>query len=333
LVRHRDADGGVSETGQSSIRWMADSIMTTMLPIRLLSLALCCAAMLLVGTVPSRAQSVVVMVNGEPITNYDIEQRTKLLFISTRKSPTRQQVIDELVDEKVKIKEGKKYGIDPSATDIDSSFASMASRLRLTAEQMTKSLESQGVRAETLKNRMKADMVWTNLVRGRFKDSLLVGERDVQALLGSSDKQEPDSFEYQMQPVVLIAPRGQDLESRRKEAESLRERVQSCAEANTLFKTMQNAAIRATVTKTSADLPPVLRELLDKTPIGHLTPPEVTKRGVEMVVLCSRKPTTADTPKKREIREKLYAQKYEARSKAYLQEIRKAAMIEYRSAK
>ena len=34
--------------------------------------------------------------------------------------------------------------------------------------------------------------------------------------------------------------------------------------------------------------------------------------------------------KKREIREKMYTDKYEAKSKSYLLEIRKAAMIEYR---
>ena len=58
--------------------------------------------------------------------------------------------------------------------------------------------------------------------------------------------------------------------------------------------------------------------------------PEVTKQGVEMVALCGRKPTTVDTPMKKEIREKMYAEKYEAKSKSYLQEVRKAAMIEYR---
>jgi peptidyl-prolyl cis-trans isomerase SurA len=51
---------------------------------------------------------------------------------------------------------------------------------------------------------------------------------------------------------------------------------------------------------------------------------------VEMVALCSRKPTTVDTPKKREIRDKMYADKYVAKSNSYLQEARKAAMIEYR---
>jgi peptidyl-prolyl cis-trans isomerase SurA len=136
-----------------------------------------------------------------------------------------------------------------------------------------------------------------------------------------------------MQPIVLLVPQGSApaaIEARHKEAEALRSRVQTCEEANAYFKSMQNAAIREAVTKTSADIPAVLREVLDKTPIGHLTPPEVTKQGIEMAALCGRKPTTIDTPKKKEIREKMYAEKYEAKSKAYLQECRKAAMIEYR---
>jgi peptidyl-prolyl cis-trans isomerase SurA len=245
-------------------------------------------------------------------------------------------VINELIDEKLKIKEAKKFGVDPSSTDIDQAYAGMSGRMRITADQLTKSLESQGIRPDTLKSRIKADMVWTSLVRGRFKESLQIGEKDVAAAVevsGGDVKQEGDAFEYKMQPIVLIVPRGSApaaIEARQKEAETLRGRVQSCADANALFKSMQNAAIRDIVVKTSADIPSVLRDVLDKTPIGHLTPPEVTKQGVEMVALCARTPTTVDTPKKREIRDKMYAEKYQAKSNAYLQEVRKAAMIEYR---
>jgi peptidyl-prolyl cis-trans isomerase SurA len=293
-------------------------------------------ALVLIGSgSPSHAQTVAVMVNGEPITNYDIEQRSKLVFLTTHKPASREQVIDELIDEKVKIKEAKKFGVDPTASDIDQSYNAMSSRMRITPEQLTKSLESQGIRPDTLKSRIRADMVWGSLVRGRYKESLQVGEKDVAAAVEvkGDEKQEAESFEYKMQPIVLIVPRGSApaaIESRRKEAEALRGRVQTCDEANSFFKSMQNAAIREPVTKTSADLPVPLRELLDNTPIGHLTPPEVTKQGVEMVALCGRKATTIDTPKKKEIREKMYVEKYEAKSKAYLQEVRKAAMIEYR---
>jgi peptidyl-prolyl cis-trans isomerase SurA len=208
--------------------------------------------------------------------------------------------------------------------------------MRISGEQLTKSLESQGVRPDTLKSRIKADMVWTSLVRGRYKESLQVGEKDVAAAVqagGDDEKQQAEAFEYKMQPIVLIVPRGSAqgvIEGRQKEAEVLRTRVQTCAEANTLFKSMANATIRDTVVKTSADIPEVLRDVLDKTPIGHLTAPEVTKQGVEMVALCARTPTTIDTPKKKEIRDKMYAEKYMAKSNWYLQELHKAAMIEYR---
>ena len=294
------------------------------------------ALLLMLCAAPSHAQTVAVMVNGDPITNLDIEQRSKLNFLSTHKPQVRKQVIEELIDEKLKIKEGKKYSIDPSSSDIDSMYAGMSSRMHITADQLTKSLASSGIRPETLKERMKAEMVWSSLVRGRFKESLQVGEKEVAAAAKSDetpDKPDAASFEYKMQPIVLIVERGSApaaMEARRKEAEALRNRVQTCEEANTLFKSMQNAAIREAVTKTSADLPAPLRDLLDKTPIGHLTEPEVTKQGVEMVALCDRKPTTIDTPKKKEIRDKMFADKYETKSKAYLQDIRRAAMIEYR---
>ena len=287
------------------------------------------------GASPSRAQTVACMVSGEPVTDFDIEQRSKLDFISTHKAPARQDVINELIDEKVKIKEAKKFGVDPSFTDIEEAYGQMSSRMRITPDQLTKSLDAPGIRPDTLKRRIKADMVWTSLVRGRYKESLQVGEKDVAEVAKSEgdDTQQTDAFEYKMRPIVLIVPRGSApaaIEARQKEAEALRARVQTCDEANAFFKSMQNAAIRDTVIRTSADIPQVLRELLDKTPIGHLTPPEVTKQGVEMVALCARNPTKIDTPKKKEIRDKMFVQKYEAKSKSYLQEVRRAAMIEYR---
>jgi peptidyl-prolyl cis-trans isomerase SurA len=306
-------------------------------PRQLRSLTTACAVALIAlagGVSPLPAQSIVCMVNGEPITGLDVEQRTKLNFLTTRKKSSRQEILDELINDKVKIKEAKRFGVDPTVSDIDGAYAGMGQRMRLTTDQLTKSLESQGVRPETLKARLKSEMVWGSLVRGRFKESLQVGEKDVAAAAqGDGESTQVDAFEYRLQPIVLIVPRGSPqgaIDQRRKEAEILRERVQSCDQANDYFKSMQNAAIRPAVTKTSADIPGPLRELLDKTPVGRLTPPEITKQGVEMVALCERKPTKIDTPKKREIREKMYTQKYEAKSKAYLADIRKAAMIECR---
>ena len=187
---------------------------------------------------PARAQTVVVRVSGDPITDLDLESRVKLDFLSTHKQSSREEVLKELIDEKLKIKEAKKFGVDPSSADIDQSYAAMSGRMRITPEQLTKSLEGQGVRPDTLRSRIKADMVWTSLVRGRYKESLQVGEKDVAAAVQvSGDEKQPavESFEYHMQPIVLIVPRGSApavLEARHKEAEALRGRVQTCKEAD-----------------------------------------------------------------------------------------------------
>ena len=61
--------------------------MTIAFSSRLRALAICSLAVLAsgAGLIPAQAQSIVVMVNGDPITDYDIEQRMKLNFLSTRK--------------------------------------------------------------------------------------------------------------------------------------------------------------------------------------------------------------------------------------------------------
>lgn len=205
------------------------------------------------------AQSVAAMVNGEAITNFDIDQRIKLTQLTTRKAISRQEALDELINDKLKVKEGKKYGLDMSSSDIDGAYGNMASRMRLNAEQLNKTLEGHGIRPETLKSRIKADMTWGNLVRGRFQSNLLVPEKDLAGIDTSGDKSQGESFEYLVRPIVLIVPRGSApaaIEARRKEAELLRNRIQSCDEAQELFRSMRDAAIRDQLTKTSADLPP-----------------------------------------------------------------------------
>jgi len=93
----------------------------------------------------ARAQQVVVIVNGEPITALDIEQRAKLIQLSSHKAPTRQEVLDELINEKLKVREAKKWGLEIPSSEVDSAYDTMASRMRLMPEQLTELLANSGV--------------------------------------------------------------------------------------------------------------------------------------------------------------------------------------------
>ena len=112
----------------------------------LLTAALLAAGVWAPGSV-AHAQQVVVIVNGEPITALDIEQRSKLAELSMHKAPPRQEVLDELINEKLKVREAKKWGLEVSNSEVDQAYASMAGRMRLTADQLTQQLAKSGLNA------------------------------------------------------------------------------------------------------------------------------------------------------------------------------------------
>ena len=256
-------------------------------------------------------------------------------FLTTHKQPSRQEVINELIDEKVKIKEGKKFGVDPTSSDIDQSFAAMSSRMRITPDQLTKSLESQGIRAETLKARLKADMVWTSLVRGRFKESLQVGEKDVDAAAQEGgEKTETEAFEYQMQPIVLIVPRGSRAGRDRSAKQGSRGAARARPELRGGQFLFQVDAERRDPRDRDQDLGrhsrPASRTARQDADRPSDRRPRSPSRAWKWwrCAAASRPPSIRRRSGKSATR--CTPQKYEAKSKAYLQEVRKAAMIEYR---
>ncbi len=285
---------------------------------------------------PARAQHVVALVNGDPITAFDVEQRTKLMQVSTQKSPARQQVIEELIEEKLKIQLLKRYSIDGIDNDVDNAFANMARRTRMTPQQFAEQLARSGVSVGTLKSRIKAEITWNQIIRGKYQTSLQINEKDI---LAKMETRKPDEkgavgYDYTLRPILFVIPRGAPptaFEARRREAEALRLRFQSCDEGIAFARGLHDVAVRAITVKSSADLPPQLREILEKTEIGKLTSPEATQQGVEVYALCAKKPSASDnTPGKREAREELFSAQFQTHAKKFLKELRSQAMIEFR---
>src|SRR5450759_4461016 len=114
------------------------------------------AALAAAVAVPAAAfAQVVVIANGSPITAYDIEQRTKLIATSTHKAPTRQEVIQDLIDDRIKITKAKSYGFEVPDTEVDQAFANMAKNQHLSPQQLTQVLERAGLSPTTIKARVR----------------------------------------------------------------------------------------------------------------------------------------------------------------------------------
>ncbi|MFY9786886.1 MAG: SurA N-terminal domain-containing protein [Pseudolabrys sp.] len=280
---------------------------------------------------------VVVIANGSPITEYDIQQRMKLDAIS-QKSPNRQQAINDLIDDRLKIARAKVYGLEVGDSEITGAFENMAGRQHITVAQFTQVLERSGISPNTVKARIRAEMTWQQLIRGKYNSSLQIGDSDIAKAL--KDKNEGDApavgYIYTLYPVMVVVARGSSeatISAKRSEAENLRSRFASCADGLAMARGLRDVAVRDPITKNSADLSPQLRDLLGNIQVGRLTPPEVTAQGLQMFAVCNKKESATDSPQKREMREQLFVKRFESESKKYLDEIRKAAMIEYKNNK
>jgi peptidyl-prolyl cis-trans isomerase SurA len=302
---------------------------------RLARVALLAMIMIAGVSVHAAAQQVVVMVNGDPITALDIEQRSKFLQLTGGgKTHSRQEVIEELISERLKIHEGRKFKLSATDSEVDNTFAGMASRMGASPEQLMQKLVSAGASAGTLKNRIRAEIVWGQLVRGRFQSTLQIGEKDILSALETRKKDDKDvSYEYTLRPILFIVAKGSPptaFEARRREAEALKTRFQNCNEGIGFARGLRDVAVRAPIIRNSADLPAPLRGVLDGIQVGRLTNPEQTAQGIEVFALCGKKESKADSPGKREVRDEIFAQKFQAQATQYLKQIRAGAMIEYR---
>jgi peptidyl-prolyl cis-trans isomerase SurA len=291
-------------------------------------------AALSVMTPPSAGAQTVVVVNGDPVTQFDVDQRAKLIQISTQKTPTRNEVIDELINEKLKIQLLKRFMIDGIDKDVDTAYVNMARRMRATPKDFTENLEKQGLKTETLKSRIKADLIWGQIIRGRYQSSFQFSDKDVATRLASKNRDDANvvGYDYTLRPILFVVPRGSPpaaFEARAKEAEALRARFQNCEEGIALARGIRFVAVRPQVVKGSAELPTALRDVLTKTELGRLTAPETTQQGVEVYALCGKR-QSENAPAKKEVRDEMYTEVFESHSKKFLKELRDQAMIEYR---
>ena len=96
------------------------------------------AAMLLALplAVPAFAQSTIkVLVNDEPITSYDIQERGKMLRVFTGGKQGEKQAIDQLIEERLMMQEAKRRNVDVTEAELEGEIGNRARAAKLTGPQ------------------------------------------------------------------------------------------------------------------------------------------------------------------------------------------------------
>jgi peptidyl-prolyl cis-trans isomerase SurA len=289
------------------------------------------------GLALAQEVAIKILVNDDPISDYDINQRERFLAITSQQQPNpalKKKATDLLINERLQIQEGKKLGFTPDEDDVNKIVANMASKNNLSVDGLSTALGRAGVNIKTLKDRIRAQLVWQDVVRKKFRHEVQVGEVEVdRALSDSGEEGGKDHTKMQLRQVKFSLPRNADqrtVATRLAAAEALRAKFRNCANVTDLAKSTDGATIKTFQEEQTAALTQPARLLVMNAKVGQMTPPTLSPSGVELYAVCGKVSVRGDTKLREQTQRKLLNSEMMIRAERLLRDLRQDAFIEYR---
>ncbi|WP_297323222.1 peptidylprolyl isomerase [uncultured Bartonella sp.] len=280
--------------------------------------------------------AVAVIVNGNAITNYDIQRRAAFLKLQRKTGNLNAQAKDELVEEMLKRVEMKKRNINVSDDEVNKAFLGFAERNHMTTAQLTEMLSQTGVTADHFKNYIRTQMGWGRLVSARYRaEGGIISEQEAVQRMLKNGGVKPTANEYELQQVIFVVPnnrRAAILGKRKQDAELFRSKFSGCANLKQQATTMLDVTVRNLGRVLEPQLPEEWEKAVKATPVGRMTPPQETARGIEAIAVCGVKKVSDDKVAQLvftiQDNEKSGDKKADDLSEKYVKELREKARIE-----
>jgi peptidyl-prolyl cis-trans isomerase SurA len=301
-----------------------------------LGAALLLAVFVISTPTPGAAQevSIKILVNDDPISDYDIDQRERFLAITTQQQPSpslKKQATEMLIDERLQSQAGRKLGATVDEGDVTQILQGMAQKNNLSVDGLGTALGRAGVNIKTLKDRIRAQIVWQEAVRRKFRNEIQIADVDIDKEAaekgGEGSGAEPA---LQLRQVKFEIPAGADqrtIAARLAAAEDLRSRFGSCAE---LAKGVSGASVKTLQDQKPDSLAQPARLLVRNAKVGQMTPPTISQAAVELYAVCGKRSFRSDDEARAEAQRKLLNQEMAPRAERLLRDLRQEAFIEYR---
>jgi peptidyl-prolyl cis-trans isomerase SurA len=174
------------------------------------------------------------IINGEVVTQTDIDQRLALLALANggripadEVDRLRQQVLRNLIDETLEIQAAKADKITIKPADINKTLVRVAANIKQTPEQLAQFLETQNSSIRTLRRQIEGEIAWQRLQRAKIESGVSVGEDEVKAVLDKLNASK-GTEEYHVGEIFLPAPAGTE--------------AQVMADANKILEQLKNGA-------------------------------------------------------------------------------------------
>jgi peptidyl-prolyl cis-trans isomerase SurA len=163
------------------------------------------------GTAMPSVVKATAIVNGDVVTQTDVDQRLALLEIANGgKIPAeeldrlRQQVLRNLIDETLQIQAAKTEKITIKTSDIDRTVTRVAGNVKQSPDQLASFLEANGSSIRSLRRQIEGEIAWQRLQRAKIESSVSVGDDEVKAVIQKIEASK-GTEEYRVGEIFLSA--------------------------------------------------------------------------------------------------------------------------------
>ncbi len=146
--------------------------------------------LVMLGDVDPTLRKAQAIVNGDVITDTDIDQRLSLVLAANggriddaEKQRLRLQIIRNLIDEKLQLQEAAENEIRINEAEVTRSFERIAQNFKRTPVQFEAYLRENNSSSNSLKAQIRAEMAWSRVLRRKVEPMVNVGDDEVQQVI------------------------------------------------------------------------------------------------------------------------------------------------------
>lgn len=258
-------------------------------------------ALLPIGVAAQNTLRIAAVVNGDVISIFDLEARLSMIIASAgmedrvevrrRMGP---QVLRSLIDEKLKMQEAKRLGIQVSKEDIDKALRQVAAQNRADLAQLDQILIQQGIRKEDLVDKIESDVAWVRVINKGQKTRVEVDAQAVDHFLARTKANE-GKIESRVAEIFLPVDGPRDEAQIREVADRLSDQIQGGANFGALAQTFSQS-VTAAVTGDlgwvrEGDMDEELDSVIARLEPGQTSTPVRTVSGFHILQVMGRRKT------------------------------------------
>ncbi|WP_132859616.1 peptidylprolyl isomerase [Shimia isoporae] len=132
------------------------------------------------------AFSPAITVNDQVVTNYEIDQRARLLTIMNTPGDTYSEARKQLIDDRLKVQAARIAGVSVPEEGVQAGLAEFAQRVNMQPDEMLKALASEGIDEETMRDFITSGVTWRGFVQARFGGSVQISEEEIDRAVASN---------------------------------------------------------------------------------------------------------------------------------------------------